>query len=244
MLKNPQGSPRPATFPVRPAPRPGGVKGASASATTYRSRMLDADALADIEGDCAAIHALAGVDPAKPFSVRTLAVRLMGRPPRFARILREATIGTWAGGPQICIRHGTPGPRARWLTGHELAEWWYSRIGYRGEDREARCDALGAALVVPRVAFVRARRSHGDDPIALAEALKTTQSLALLRLGECIGTPVVLDRPAGPIVRGAEYAWPPLPELRRELAREPRPGLRKVRITDEPRRTGVIGEVA
>jgi len=198
--------------------------------------MLDADAIADIEGDCGAIYDLADADPNAPPSLRTLVVRLLGSAPRMVPLVREAQLAHVHGKPRIFVRRGTMLTRARWLAGHELAEWWYQRIGYRGHDLEVRCDALGAAIVAPRPAFLRAWRTHGDEPVALAAAFGATQSLALLRLGECVRAPVVLLRPGGAIVRGEDYEWPAEPVLRR-ATRLGAPGLRTVRITDEPRRS-------
>lgn len=201
--------------------------------------MLDTDALADVDGDCGAIYSMARAELDAPPSIATLVRRLLGVSPRLVSMKTEASLAMVEGQPRIFVRRGTRPTRARWLAGHELAEWWYARVGYRGEDIEERCDALGAALVIPRPAFVRAWRTYGDDPAEIATALDTTQSLALLRLGECIGTPVVLLRPGGPIVRGSEFVWPCEAELRR-AAKIGRPGLRKVQMTDEPPRVGLF----
>lgn len=108
--------------------------------------MLDVDAIADINGDCAAVYRLADAEEDAPPSIGTIVARLLGERPRFASMRNEATLAIVDGAPRIFIRRGTSAPRARWLTGHELAEWWYARIGYRGEDIEERCDALGAAF--------------------------------------------------------------------------------------------------
>lgn len=194
--------------------------------------MLDEDVIADVEGDCAVLYRLAGLEPDRAAPMRTLVVRLLGAPPRLVPMAPEATLARVAGEPRIFVRRGTQPQRARWLAGHELGEWWYQRLGYRGDDLEERCDALGAALVAPRAAFLAARHRHGDEPIALAADLCTTQSLALLRLGECVRLPVFLRRAQHTIARGAAYVLPRNPERH--------PGLRKVVIDDEPKRVGFI----
>lgn len=149
-------------------------------------------------------------------------VRLLGAPPRLVPLMPEAALACVLGEPRIFVRRGTAPTRARWLAGHELAEWWYQRVGYRGDDLEERCDALGAALVAPRPTVLAARRKLGDEPIAIATELRTTQSLALLRLGECVRVPVFLKRQHHTIARGAAYVLPRHPEAH--------PGLRKVPI--------------
>ena len=201
--------------------------------------MISSDGVAEVEGDAHAIFRLARFDPDDGATPQQLCVRLLGSPPEMAPLLgHEATLARVTGQWRIFVRAGTAAPRARWLVCHELAEWWYQRIGYCERDIEARCDVLGAALVAPRRVFLRLRRRHGDDVRPLARALRTTESLALLRCGECTGEPTAVVRSAGAIVRGDAVVWPaPLTLARAHRLR--RGGLRKVRIADEPSRLGL-----
>lgn len=170
--------------------------------------MLDNDAIADIEGDADALLRSAGLETDEAPDLRRLCVALTGSAPEEARIRHESELapvnGTW----RVFVRRGLLRGRARWLVGHELAELWHRRAGYQGGDVEARCDAMGAALAVPRGAYLRALRVVGDDLRKLARALDTTESVVALRDGEARGRPVALLRPGGTIVRGVEYGWP------------------------------------
>jgi len=95
--------------------------------------------------------------------------------------------------------------------------------------------------VVPRPAVERIVASYGVAPRDVASALRTTQSLALLRLGEVNGYPTALVTVSQVRTRGRAWLWPNEPELRKTAHHGPlAPGLRKVEITDEPKRTGLI----
>ena len=91
-------------------------------------------------------------------------------------------------------------------------------------------------MIAPRRRFLGVRGRVGEAPSRLARALETTESLAVLRLGEVTGEPIALVTPARVRLRGTAYSWPSEPELR-ALASAPRvAGIRKVRLTDDPRR--------
>ncbi len=126
----------------------------------------------------------------------------------------------------------------RFDVGHELAHWYYRRTGYSGNDLELRCDALSAALLAPMPFFRSIRRRIVDVP-DVAQALGTTQSLAALREGEVLGTPTALVQPARIRIRGDEWGWPSEDELRR-YAKAGHAALRKVRISDEPKRVVIV----
>lgn len=194
--------------------------------------MLDRDTLADVEGDAGAIWSLAGAEPGD-LSLASLSLTLLGTRPRLLPLRAPAALVVIAGHQQVVVRRGTPAARARWLVGHELAHWYYQRLGYTGCDLEARCDAVGAALVAPRMCVLAARRAVGDRPRELAAKLRTTQSLALLRVGEVTGEPVAVVRPAGALVRGDDWGWPELSYARAKRSRWP--GVRKVRLDELPR---------
>jgi len=169
--------------------------------------MLDADALADVEGDASLLLRIAQVDDDEPVDVVALCRALTGHAPWLSRLGPQAQLARVGDGYRVCVRRGLLPERARWLVGHELAEWHYLRTGYRGEDIEARCDALGAALVAPRRAFLSAVRERGHRVYALADDFGVTHALALLRIGEVTLRPVALPRRLGLVVRGEPYAW-------------------------------------
>lgn len=196
--------------------------------------MLDADTIADIEGDASALLRAAGMDEDEPTDMRRLCVAMTGRAPEIASLRSEGA--TWDG--RVFVRRGLAPARMRWLVGHELAEIHYERVGYRGADVERRCDALGAALAVPRRAYLRALGIVGASARALAKALGTTESIAILRDGETRGRPVSVVRAAGAIVRGEPFVWPVRLEL--QAARRARhPAVMRASIKDEPDRVGL-----
>lgn len=203
--------------------------------------MLDADAIADVEGDADLLLRLARIDDEDVVDVLALARHrtMTGRGIFRSRTGPESYLSGWGDDTQVCIRAGLLPERARWLVGHELAELHYRRIGYVGEDREARCDALGAALVAPRRAMRRAIREHAHRVHSLARELQVTQSLALLRLGEVDQRPVLLDRPGGVIVRGRDFVWPSGPGLARAILRGG-DGCHPCPIRDEEGRRGLM----
>lgn len=188
--------------------------------------MLNADDLAELEGWADSLRARAHHHDDVP-RVAALCQALTGHPPRWTRLGTEAALVR----STVFLRRGTPAARARWLVCHELAELAHLESGYSGSDIEARCDALGAMLVVPRSAFRHAVRSTGHRVHELARIFRTTQSLALLRVGEVTGRPVALVRPHGTIARGEPWVWPS--SLDRSIAHP-------LRITDEPNRVGMM----
>lgn len=198
----------------------------------------------EIEGEALSIYKLAKQDPDRPVSPSRLVRKLLETSVQRLALVgdRESDLACVAGQHVIGVSRRASPARARWLVCHELAHWWFDRLGYRGEDLEARCDALGAALIAPRPAWRTARRLVGDDVKRLAEMLATTQSLVLLRCGECDGTPAALVGQRRVIVRGIDFAWPDEDVIRR-VARSGYPGVRKVRISDEYKRTGLMAEV-
>ncbi len=178
------------------------------------------------------------VDLDKAPSIRTLVKRMTGAPPRVADIASEGALARVRGEWRVFVRRGMSPERQRWVAAHELGHWWWEHeMGYSGSDLEARCDALGAALVAP-AAIVRASTAkHSGDVVAIARDLKTTQSVALLRLGEVLGEPVaLLRRRRSTIIRGRFVSWPvPLSWQPAKAAND----LVRVHITDEPGRFGV-----
>lgn len=173
--------------------------------------MLGPDDLIDCESDADQIMRLASVHPEAPVHPRELAANLEIQIERSygARLShrREADIvrngSTWT----IHLLMKLSEEREAWILGHEIGHWYYRTCGRRPEREEARCDAIGACLVAPRPAFAEAAKILGHRVHELADAFHTTQSLALLRLGEVTGRPVLLFRPFTNIIRGELFEW-------------------------------------
>jgi hypothetical protein len=170
---------------------------------------------------------------------------------------RDAQLITLHGRPTICVRPKLTREGLRWAVLHELAEWHLQRLGYRREDVEHVAEALTAALVVPRDAYRKAVRVHGDptaDPRTpradgepttweqLAIDFSTTQTCIVLRHGEITDEPLAVVAPATARVRGREWSWPADERALRRLAREGGPGLRRAVLTDDRRRVALLAE--
>lgn len=198
----------------------------------------------EFEGLADAAYRDAGLDPTQPNVPRLVrallgrgAVRRGPRPVRGpAALIRVGE--SW----RIMLARGLPALVAHFAVAHELGHWLLRRHGYAGDDEERAADYLGAALLAPRRAFLAARRALGDDLPALAEAFGTTETSAALRLGEVCSVPLAVVAPQTVRVRGPEeWVWPDEGTLRR-WARGLAPGLRKVRLTDDPRRVVLDAE--
>jgi hypothetical protein len=154
----------------------------------------------------------------------------LGRPARFMPNLR-----------QIHLLPKVGASRARFLVAHELGEMLLTDLGYTGDDREAICDAIAAALICPRAPFRAAIREHGREFTVLAQEFRTTQSVALLRYGECAGTPVALVTERHILVRGEPWGWPSAGEIRRLAVAQLVPTqLERRPITDARRRVALL----
>lgn len=139
---------------------------------------------------------------------------------------------------RIVISRSLPRAYALFAIGHELGHWLLARHGYQGSgpDEEMAADYIGGALLAPRSAFLTAYRAVGNDLPELATAFSTTQTGAALRLGEVLRQPLAVISPQIVRVRGPEeWVWPAESTLR-QWARRGAPGLRKVKLTDDPRR--------
>lgn len=199
----------------------------------------------DSEGNAAYLYELAGADPEDPPGVVALARAVLGRDavelvPSTA-VREDAALARVGERWRIYARRGLPAERLTFAVAHELAEWCYRES--HDERLELACDALAGAIVVPRPAFVRvlgAFTDWGSAFTAAAEAFRTTESCAALRLGEATGRPVALVGPQVVRVRGEAWEWPPEDALR-ALARRPAPGVARVRLVRRGRVALVVG---
>jgi hypothetical protein len=196
----------------------------------------------DIEGEADLLYRRAGLDPATPAPPLWLAEQLLGsgsvvgvhslRQPGGACLVRLH------GHPRIYFRNLLPPERRGFVIGHELAHWCLGdRVGDEAETERA-CDALAAALIAPRAAFLRALRRHGARFPRLAKAFATSESLVALRFGETTFAPLALVAPRSVRVRGAAYSWPSAEKDIRSMVASSgaMPGLRKAQLRDDPRR--------
>ena len=191
--------------------------------------FLDRFAITEIEGHARAMLTLAKLPLDRAPSMDVLSLRLIKARPRLVMMPREGDIYPVAGRWVLRVHKLAPKDRARWIVGHELAEWWLRDHRFNcHSEREAWCDALGAALVAPLEVFEAATRAIGHRVHRLAEAFHVPQALALLRVGEVSGRPVALLRPK-PVVRGASFAWPDREGLAGAVARPPA-GVHPVRV--------------
>lgn len=127
---------------------------------------------------------------------------------------------------------------ARFALGHELGEW---ACRERAEPTiEALCNAIAAAVILPRPAFVAALRHFGPDLPALARAFRTTETCVGLRIGEVTDRPMLLVSPAEVRARGEEWSWPGETQIRQQMRRGELPGLRMCRLRDDERRAWIV----
>ncbi len=192
----------------------------------------------ELEGIAEAAYRDAGLDPEQPQLGRLVRALLgpgavergprpLSGPAALIRVHDE-----W----RIVVGRRLPRLYALFAIGHELGHWLLARHGFQSEDEERAADYLGGALLAPRRAFLAARRALGNDLPALAAAFSTTETGAALRLGEVLSQPLAVVSPQLVRVRGPEeWVWPDEGTLRR-WARRGAPGLRKVKLTDDPRR--------
>jgi len=144
---------------------------------------------------------------------------------------------------KIFVRRGLTIERRAFAISHELSEWWLRvRERYQGEDIEHVANSIAAAILSPRRAFRRAIEAYGGDFADLAAAFRVSQTHAALREAELANLPRAVVSPALVRLRGPDaWVWPDEAVVRR-WARGVAPGLRKVRLTDDPRRVVLDAE--
>jgi hypothetical protein len=166
-----------------------------------------ATSLADLETFVADTLRLRGVDGSAPPSMDRLCADLTGAPPhRAARAdvggdgcLAPAVGGEW----RVYIADDVLPERERWLVGHELGHYLHRTILRGVQETERRCDIIGAMLVAPRAAVLRAVALEGHAVTRLAAMLRVETS-----------------RPV-PIIRGAAHEWPDLTAPKRTKCSHP-----------------------
>lgn len=194
--------------------------------------------LADVHGTAAAILRAAGYDEDDVPGSIAIARALLGTD-CIVRGAGAAAAVSLAGRPRIRLPRRRSPVEINFLVAHELAEHWLRREAYQSEHIEDVANAIAASLVAPRCAFARAVREHGHDYPMLAALFCATESLVVLRIGEVTGEPIALVAPHRVRTRGQlSFQWGSEQDVR-ELARSQRPGLRKTRLRDDPRRVAV-----
>lgn len=138
---------------------------------------------------------------------------------------------------RIYVRRGLSPERRSFAIAHELAEWWLRvRERYDGSNVEEAANYVAAAILSPRRAFRLAREHLGPDFAALAKTFRVTETHVALREAELAQMPRAVVSPALVRLRGPqEWVWPDETVVRR-WARGTVRGVRKVRLTDDPRR--------
>lgn len=197
--------------------------------------------LAEVEGDARALIQMAGLDPSEPHSIRALCIGLTGYPPLVVPMFgSQGQLSSINRVIRVAVSSRLSPTRQRWVCGHELGHFYYQRIGYVGANLEAMCDLLGAILCAPRCVVQAAFRVHGNNPRAIAKYVGVTESVALLRLGEIgVVSGTALATPSRTVARG-EIVWPDTDTLRRFVRTGEVPHGKRVRITDEPSRGGLL----
>jgi hypothetical protein len=126
---------------------------------------------------------------------------------------------------------------------HELAHIILEEAAYAGDRLEDSCDYLGACLIAPRPAMRKLHESFGMKLGPIADATASTQTWAVLRLGEVLGVPLAQVQPTKVRYRGAPDQLSLFPDeatLRAWASAQPRPGLVRVKIADARGRAAII----
>lgn len=180
----------------------------SSSGSTAHDQRMTNDLLEEADSIALDIMRRTNVDPDRPVSTKTMAARMTGHVAQAGRILDAGQNAIVSGVHRIFWNVRLPNERVTWVVGHELCHVWFRMREEAHEHEDLVCDIVGAMLVAPREAFRRAVRTVGQRVHALAGHFKTTEALALLRVGEVTGRSVLLVRPSSRIARGEPFVWP------------------------------------
>lgn len=135
---------------------------------------------------------------------------------------------------RVYLREGLRPRHARFTVMHELSHW---ALGSGATEEE--CDALAACLLAPRPAVQQLLRSGAKTYSEIARWFDCTETFAALRYGEITDEPLVVVAPATVRIRGREWSWPAESELRGLVKARRVPGIRKVRLRDDPVRVAL-----
>lgn len=187
----------------------------------------------------------AGFDPDEPASPLRMARALLEREDAVQWAARayfpgDGRLEPNADGWIIYLRQKLPRERARFAIAHELAEWALRDL--IDEHIEDACNAVAAAILMPRRAFLRAVRARGVDLAQLALDFAVDQTSAALRLGE-VERPVAVRRPGLVRTRAGrieDFAWPSEETILR-WSRDGGPaGVARHELTDDTRRVALV----
>jgi hypothetical protein len=158
--------------------------------------------LDDAEGTARYLYERAGFEYKNEVLPSLIAERLYG--PGCVRVVahsaRLAEVTTHGGRVRIAVSSRAREPE--WLIGHELAHLAEGTRHARGGETEARCDLIGACLLMPPRAFREALSRFGEDYAALAEHFGTSETAVALRVGEVLGEGRVVVTPHTVLARG------------------------------------------
>jgi hypothetical protein len=144
---------------------------------------------------------------------------------------------------EIALRRGMVPIRRAWCILHEIGEDHLELIGYREADVEQMANAIAACLQMPAGIFTIQARDAEHDLSDLATQFASTQTAVALRLaevGELEAAVVVTPHRVYARAMNEEFVLPDADELRRIARRGNHPGLRKVAITDDRKRTALM----
>jgi hypothetical protein len=172
------------------------------------------DSSSDELGDIFAreLYVTAGIDPTRPPGSPRVAAALLGdaylravphnQLPGNALLRQEGL--RWV----ISVRETLTAKQLNHAIAHELGEWFLRIKGYTEPDIEELSGRVAAAICVRRSAFLVAYAKIGNDVAALSRLFRVTQSLMVLRVAECSGTPTALVTRRVVRTRGKPWAWP------------------------------------
>lgn len=185
----------------------------------------------------------ADADPEAPPTVFELAAALGYVVERPAHMVTLGATSRLHGRVRIAVKASVVDERSGHIAGHEMGHVLMREHGIPiDEFEELRADYLGGALMIPHAYALRLYRAEGFAPALLAEEICCTQTAASLRIAEVVGVALAAVSPAIVRVRGpVSFVWGDEQSLRREAAaRRPRPGLARVRLTDERGRVALL----
>lgn len=188
----------------------------------------------DHEGNALSIYRKAGADPGDPPGPHGLA-RLLKYAIRYdcCLLLGGAERAVIRGERVIFVQRGLTALVEGVRIYHEIAEDHLAGLGVGEEDLERAADELAYHLRMPRAAFRGLVADVGYDLAALAEPWPSSQTGAALRLLEVTDTPGVVITTREVRVRGPEWGWPPVGELRRLVRANRLPdGVKRLPISD------------